>query len=270
MHQPIGQPRLLNIINNYTTQTLPKALLFVGDQGCGKRTFAKYIANKLQFDFVEIEQSVKPEDIQDFLYNTINTIYLINLDNFSDKQQNSFLKFIEEPTKTVYVILTTSSEATVLPTILNRCIKHHFDTYTVEQLHEITGSITLNPLAVKIFKTPGKLKNLTENSFKDILNLANYVVHSINSVNYPKALTISTKVNYKDLFNKVDFNMFFDAIEYVAFEDFKTNSNKQSFTVFIITNEFKQLSKKQNLIKETLMLNYLTTLWEAIHDTSRA
>ena len=125
-------------------------------------------------------------------------------------------------------------------------------------------------MAVKIFKTPGKLKNLTENSFKDILNLANYVVHSINSVNYPKALTISTKVNYKDLFNKVDFNMFFDAIEYVAFEDFKTNSNKQSFTVFIITNEFKQLSKKQNLIKETLMLNYLTTLWEAIHDTSRA
>ena len=87
---------------------------------------------------------------------------------------------------------------------------------------------------------------------------------------YANALVISTKINYKDLYNKIDFYLFFDAVEYLAFEDFKNNKTQQSFIIFKITNQFKQLAKRQNLIKETLMLNYLTTLWEAVHDISRA
>ena len=47
MKQPIGQARLVNIINNYTMSTLPKFLLFFGVMGCGKKTFAKYLADKL-------------------------------------------------------------------------------------------------------------------------------------------------------------------------------------------------------------------------------
>lgn len=266
MSQPIGQTRLLNILNNYNAITLPKTMLFIGDKGCGKKTFAKYLADKFQFDFVEIEESVKAEDIQYFMHSTINTIYLINLDNFTEKQQNQFLKFVEEPSKTVYIILVTSAEASVLPTILNRCIKHHFAPYTIDELKEITGSANINPTAAEIFKTPGKLMNLTEANFMDILNLADKVVHALSAANYANTLVVSTKVNYKDLYNKIDFYLFFDAVEYVAFEDFKNNSNQQSFIIFKITNQFKQLAKKQNLIKETLMLNYLTTLWEAVHD----
>ena len=268
MSQPIGQTRLLNILNKYTALTLPKTLLFIGDKGCGKKTFAKYFADKFQFDFVEIEESVKAEDIQDFTYSTINTVYLVNLDNFTEKQQQAFLKFIEEPTKTVYTILTTSAEATVLPTILNRCIKYHFDPYTLEELKEITGSTVISTEAVEIFKTPGKLMNLTDASFKAISDLADKLVKNIHLANYANTLSISTKINYKDLYNKVDFYLFFDVVEYFAFEDFKNNSTPQSLTVFKITNQFKQLARKQNLIKETLMLNYLTTLWEAIHDAS--
>ena len=269
MCQLIGQIRLLNTLNKYTVQALPKTMLFIGDIGCGKKTFAKYLANRLSLDFVEIEESVNAEDIQSFMHSTISTIYLINLDNFTEKLQNQFLKFIEEPSKTVYVILTTSAEATVLPTILNRCVKHHFDTYTLDELKKITGNANINPTAANIFKTPGKLMNLTEASFSDILNLADKVVHSISTANYANTLVVSTKVNYKDLYNKIDFYLFFDAVEYVAFEDFKNTGNQQSFIIFKITNQFKQLTKKQNLIKETLMLNYLTTLWEAVHDASR-
>ena len=268
MAQPIGQTRLLNILNNYTALTLPKTLLFIGDIGCGKKTFAKYLADKFQFDFVEIEESVKTEDIQDFTYSTINTIYFINLDNFTEKQQNAILKFIEEPTKTVYVILTTSAEATVLPTILNRCIRYNFDPYTLDELKTITSSTNINPTAVEIFKTPGKLMNLTENSFKAILDLADKLVKNIHLANYANTLSISTKINYKDLYNKVDFYLFFDVVEHLAFEDFKNNNSQQSLTVFKITNQFKQLARKQNLIKETLMLNYLTTLWETVNDVS--
>ena len=81
---------------------------------------------------------------------------------------------------------------------------------------------------------------------------------------YPNALVVSTKINYKDLYNKIDFDLFFDAVEYLALEDYVNNKTEQSLTVFKTTNQFKQYATQQNLIKEILMINYLTTLWEAV------
>ena len=45
----------------------------------------------------------------------------------------------------------------------------------------------------------------------------------------------------------------------------KMITNEQSFIVFRTTNQFKQYATQQRLIKEFLMLNYITTLWEALH-----
>jgi DNA polymerase III delta prime subunit len=242
---------------------LPKTLMFLGSAGCGKHTIAKYIAKKFGLDFVEIEESVYAQDLEDYTHKTIDTLYLINLNKFTEKQQNQFLKFIEEPSKSVYIILIANSEAGILNTILNRSIKCHLEPYTKEQIEQITNT-TINDLAFKIFQTPGKLLNLTEQSFQDVLNLANTVVHSINRATYPNALVVSIKINYKDLYNKIDFDLFFDAVEYLALEDYINNKTEQSLTVFKTTNQFKQYATQQNLIKEILMINYLTTLWEAV------
>lgn len=264
MKHIIGQEKLMSIIDLYTIQTLPKTLMLIGPNGCGKRTIAKYIADKFNFDFIEIEDGVESDSIIDFLHKTIDTLYLIDLNKFSEKQQNQFLKFIEEPSKSAYIVITTSSETNVLNTVLNRCIKYHFEPYTKEQLEQITNT-TINDIAFKMFKTPGKLLNLTNDSFNSILELADKVVHKINFATYSNALVISTKINYKDLYNKIDFNLFFDAVEFLALEDFIKNNNKQSLTIFKVTNKFKQYINRPNLIKEALMLNYLTNLWEEVH-----
>jgi replication-associated recombination protein RarA len=263
----IGQTKLLSKIN--TMEYLPKTMMFIGQAGCGKHTIARYTAESFKLDYKEINEDVSNTELEDYIYNTLDTLYVIDLNKFTEKQQNQFLKFIEEPSKSVYIVLLATSEAGVLPTILNRCIKYTFEPYTKEQLEQITNT-TVNELAFKIFQTPGKLLNLTENSFKDILDLASNVVKNINKANYANSLVISTKINYKDLYNKIDFNLFFDAVEYLALEDYKGTSNEQSFIVFKITNQFKQHATKQNLIKEVLMLNYLTTLWEAVHEFNRA
>ena len=265
----IGQTKLLSKINDYyTKQQLPKTLLFMGSAGCGKHLVAKYVAESFNLDYVEINENVSAFDLDGYLYSTISTLYVINLNEFTEKQQNQFLKFIEEPSKSVYVILTVTSEAGVLPTILNRCIKHNFEPYTKEQIEQITNT-SINDIAYKIFQTPGKIINLTDSSFNNIIDLASKTVINISKAEYANSLVISTKINYKDLYNKIDFDLFFDAVEYLSLEDFKNNNNRQSLDIFKITNQFKQLSIKQNLIKETLMLNYLTTLWEATHDASR-
>ena len=264
MTKIIGQPKLMSIIDSYTISTLPKALMFIGPAGCGKHMVAKYIAEKLELDYVEIDENVASADIENFLYRTINTLYLVDLTKFSEKQQNQFLKFIEEPSKSVYIILTANSEAGVLNTVLNRCIKHTFEPYTKQQIEQIIGAAVIDS-AFKIFKTPGKLLNLTESSFKEILSLANQVIRRVPVDTYASILTISTKINYKDLYNKVDFNLFFDAVEYLALQDFKAANNDSSFIIFSITNQFKQYIAQANVKKETLMFNYLTTLWEALH-----
>lgn len=257
----IGQTKLLSKIN--AMEYLPKTLMFLGPAGCGKHTITRYTAEKFGFDFVEIEESVSAQDLEDYTHKTIDTLYLINLNKFTEKQQNQFLKFIEEPSKSVYVVLIANSEAGILNTILNRSIKYHLEPYTKEQIEQIINT-TVNDLAFKIFQTPGKLLNLTEQSFNDVMGLANTVVHSINRATYPNALVVSTKINYKDLYNKIDFDLFFDAVEYLALEDYVNNKTEQSLTVFKTTNQFKQYATQQNLIKEILMINYLTTLWEAV------
>jgi hypothetical protein len=147
--------------------------------------------------------------------------------------------------------------------VLNRCTKYSFEPYTKEQLEQITNA-SINDLAFKIFKTPGKLLDLTESSFAEVLALGEKVLNNISSASYANTLVISTKINYKDLYNKIDFNLFFDVVEYLAFEDFKNNNSAKSLIIFNVTNKFKQYATQQNLLKEALMLNYLTTLWEAV------
>lgn len=266
----VGQNRLLNVISNYKqNNTLPKTLLLLGEKGCGKHTFAKFIAQQFELEYKEIDEQVTATDLDSYLLGTIDTLYVIDLNNFAEKQQNQFLKFIEEPTKSVYVVLLANSEAGVLNTVLNRSIKHHFEAYTDEQLKQLVNT-TLPVQAYEIFKTPGKLLNLTEDSFKQVHDLAEKLVHKMHTATFANALVISTKINYKDLFDKVDLNLFLDAVEFVALDDYKTNNNKQSLDIFLTTIKFKQLASLGNLIKETLMLNYLSTVWEVVHnDISR-
>ena len=256
----IGQEKLLaRIATYYSMQQLPKALMFIGPAGCGKHLVAKYVAETFNLDYKEINENVAASELEDYQHNTIDTLYLIDLNNFTEKQQNQFLRWIEEPSKSVYIILTATSEAGILNTI----IKYTFEPYTKEQIEQITNT-SVNDLAFKIFQTPGKLLNLTENSFNDIIDLAGKTVMNIGRAEYANALVISTKINYKDLYNKIDFDLFLDAIEYLALEDYKSTANEQSFAIFKVTNQFKQYATQQRLIKETLMLNYLTTLWEAL------
>lgn len=263
----VGQDRLKQLITKYSQTGLPKTLMFTGGLGCGKHSFAKYLAQECNLEYQELDSSISSEDISAIQFSTVRTLYVIDLDTFSLIQQNQILKFIEEPSEPVYILLLTSSESTVLQTVLNRCVKIAFEPYTTEQLQFISKNSGLtDPRAYEIFKTPGKIMALTNSSFSELMNLAEKVVHKIKLASYANAMLISTKINYKDLYDKIDFYLFFDAVEYTAFEDFKNNNNFESFEVFKITNQFRQRTAQKMLIKETLVLNYITTLWEAMHD----
>lgn len=260
MRNIIGQTKIISMIDKL--EQAPKTVLLLGPKGCGKHLLVNYLAEKYNLASIELTSSVSAEELEDYSHSTIDTLYLIDLGSFTEKQQNVLLKFIEEPTKSVYIALIANSEAGILPTILNRCMKLKFEPYSKRDV-ELILNRPVNDLAFQIFQTPGKLLNLTDTALADLIRVGTEVVSQISSKSYGQALSISTKINYKDLYSKLDFILFFDTVAYLALEDYKNTGNKKSFDIFIITNKFKQYTNHSGLIKEALMLNYLTTLWEA-------
>ncbi|MBO5423993.1 MAG: AAA family ATPase [Lachnospiraceae bacterium] len=261
----IGQTRLLEKLNKYTLTTLPKTLLFIGEEGCGKHTMIKQLAQNLQLDTVEITDKITAEDLIEFSQKTVPTVYIIDLTAFTEKQQNQFLKFIEEPSESVFTILIASSEIGILPTILNRCVKLRFDPYTKEELQEIANRVIDSELVFEICKTPGQIVNLSLDSFNEMYALCEKLVLKTRVANYPNLMKVAVKINYKEDFNKFDFNLFFNTLEYVAFSIFKNTNNEDAFKTYCLTNQFKQARINKSIAKEAFMLNFLTQLWKELH-----
>lgn len=260
----IGQKKLITKLNTFSLDTLPKTILFIGPKGCGKKTIAKYLATRLQLDFKDITDVKNGTDLDEYLFSTINTLYLITLDELAEKQQNVFLKFIEEPSKPVFLLLTAQSESGILPTVLNRCTKFYFEEYSKQELQQITQT-TLTDAMYNMFKTPGKLKHITSANFDYLLSFTQNIFNSISTIKYSDLLSLSLLINYKDLYDKVDFELFLDALEFTFYNDYKISGKTSSLTGYLTTNRFKKIATKQSLIKETLMLNFLTTLWEVFN-----
>lgn len=88
------------------------------------RTYADFL-------FLDGENgTIKKDDVQSILGDFSKTpleskgkmVYIIHLvENMTIEAVNSLLKFLEEPTKNTYAILTTENVARLLPTIVSRC-----------------------------------------------------------------------------------------------------------------------------------------------------
>lgn len=262
----VGQTKLLEKLNSFDINTLPKTIMLIGPKGSGKKTIAMDIARRLELEFIKIDDQVSNEVLSSYQQSPVKTLYLIDLINFTEKQQNQFLKFIEEPSKNAYIILTTESEIGVLPTVLNRCTKYHMEQYTIDELKSLNWfTKSLDETAFKVCKTPGQLLDIDAKMINDLNELCKRIINSIKKANYANTLSIAAKINYGEEYNKFDFDMFFNMLELVAFEDYRDNNNELSFIIYTFTNKFKQDLIGKNLVKETFMLNYLTQLWALTH-----
>lgn len=263
----LGQDSLLNTLDSFTIQTLPKTIMFIGEAGAGKHLLASYLADKFNFEKVFVSKDVTPEDLIEYSQSPIEKFYIIDLAEFTEKQQNKILKFIEEPSSTVFVILLTATTVGVLPTILNRCIKYTLAPYAKQFLidHFSWTVADVNPLVFDICTTPGQLANADGKAVIALHDLCSLIVTKFKAAPYPNALTIINTVNYKDEYSKFDFDQFFRMLELVAFEDFKKTNSETSFKIYTLTNKAKQATLiSKTLNKETYMLNFIDSLWRAV------
>ena len=262
MNAVIGQEKLVKALEGYTLETAPKTILFLGQSGCGKSWIANAFAKQLDLEVVVVQPDSAAEKLIEYYQCPINKMYLIDLKDIVEKDQNKFLKFIEEPSKTMNIILMAESTVGILPTILNRCVKYVFEPYTPEQLKQFDWAVNCSEeIAYEICKTPGQLLELSADNLDQALGLCKAIISSVDKANYANTLSIVTKINLKDDVKKIDFKLFFDLMIYAAFDDYKKNNNELSFKIYLYTIRQQAKALNINVAKEAFLLNYLDNIW---------
>lgn len=272
MNLVIGQPKLVKILESYTVQNMPKTMLFLGPHGCGKSWIAARFAEQLGLETVTIQDNDLTQDnggfekLLDYYECPIEKLYLIDLHGMNVLNQQRLLKFIEEPSQTMYIILMAESELGVLPTILNRCIKYVFEPYTIDQLKQFDWVTSLDEeLVYQICKTPGQLNEFTVDNVKETVSLCNTIIDKIKFANYANTLSISTKIRCKDDENKIDFDIFFEILTYLAFKKFKETNDELSFKIYQYTVRERSKIVSVAFAKENFLLSFFDGLWRLTH-----
>lgn len=259
-----GQDQLVSQFNKYTLANFPCALL-LGEDGCGKRTLATEIITKfgLQQDFVEIDSDITDELILTYQQYPTDRFYLVNLSNFTEKAQNKLLKFIEEPSSTVHLILYAESEVGILTTILNRCIKFKFEPYTIAHLKHFKPD--LDETIYKICNTPGQILTADSKTILKAQEISKLIISKITAANYANFVSIMTKINYKEEYDKIDFKMFFKVLCYEAQQNYILTNNRQSLNIYLFTVKYLQKLIVKTITKEAFMINFLSSLWQELN-----
>lgn len=275
MNTIIGQKRLVAQLLNYTFEIMPNPLLLLGESGCGKTYTIQKFAKYLGLDVVVLTGQTSAEELLEYSQSALPKLYHIDLSQITEKAQNKFLKFIEEPSPTVKVVLEAESEVGILPTILNRCNKLTFDPYSIEELQSFSWAPkTADPLFYHFCSTPGKLNEIgTAENFAELVAYCKYILArfpAMTILQYAEGIALSLPVQVKkNKTSKFDCDLFLKVFAYTAFEEYKQSKSNFSFEAYRYTIEQRQKLLNKTYTKNAFILSFFNHLWEVAHDSAR-
>lgn len=255
----IGQDELVSKLKSYSIQTLPHSILLLGEQGCGKHTLTKELANYFGIDLVDISNNITLDTLIEISDKPIPTMYLIDCSVLTDKHQNILLKCLEEPSMYAYFVLLSVNKAMLLQTVTNRCVSFEFEPYTKEVLAQFVQD---DANVLNVCTTPGQVLSMHSGDLTNLETLCYTIVTKVGKANYPNTLSIVKKVNLKDEYDKYDINVFFNTLLNVIYETMTTNYSNKLFEMYNLVSNYRKRLRDSRLNKEYFMENFLTTLWE--------
>lgn len=222
----IGQEKLLKKLNSLIdSRRFPRCSMFIGPEGSGRKTIAKYVADKLSAECVIAETKIDSvRQVIELAHKShIKTVYVFpDVEKMSINAENALLKLLEEPPNNAYFIITAQSEFNALTTIRSRSVVFRFDNYTVT---EITDYCVLNEfedsqLLVTICETPGEVQKAVNGNVRELYDYAKLVVDNIAEVSGANALKIGSKIAFKDTdTDKFDLMLFLKAFKAICAVD---------------------------------------------------
>lgn len=252
-----GQEKICLRIDSLTLDSFPRSLMLVGAKGGGKHLIVDYIARKFNLQTIDITTTLDQESIEE-LYNRVEPyLYIINANELSVKEENTILKFIEEPLKNSYIVLLAETDIGLLQTILNRCQIWYLQNYTKEFLKTF---VTTNDYVLNIATTPGQVKELCNTSFDSMLELANKIIDKIHVASVANTLTLSNKINFKDDSSKFDVKLFTDILLNRLVEYSKNSTDPKYSSAYYLTSELKKKLHVKSLDYKALFEGYLINL----------
>ena len=258
----IGQDNLVSKLKSYSIATLPHSILLLGEQGCGKHTLTKELANHFDIDLVDISNDITLDTLIEISDKPIPTQYLIDCSVLTDKHQNILLKCLEEPSMYAYFVLLSVNKAMILPTIANRCVSFEFEPYTRDVLSQFVDK---DVHVLDVCTTPGQVLSLHSDDLSKLKLLCIDIVTKIQKANYSNTLSIVKKINLKDEYDKYDINVFFNVLLMTIYELYqKCPQCKSLLPMYNLVLDYKKRLRDARLNKELFMENFLTALWEFV------
>lgn len=211
----IGQVNLRSRLGGMARlKRVPRFIVFVGEIGSGRRTLAKWLAETMSIQFVEVEKSVdEVRNVASQCYKiTEPTLYFISDgDTMSVAAKNALLKVTEEPPRYAYFVISTTEAERLLPTLTSRASVFHMDSYAISELGEFANdpeNIGLYANCCTNGREVALVKSWGVDVFSDFVNL---VVDNIAEVSGSNALKMEERIAFNDTDDGFDIKVFLQA-----------------------------------------------------------
>lgn len=284
------------LVNTIKSEKILHSYLFSGIDGIGKSLFAKEFSRMIlctskefevckncksciEFnagehpDYIEIYpkdgKSIKIEEIR-FMQEKIaekpitstRKVYVINeCDTMTREAQNSLLKTLEEPPIYATIILITSNESKLLPTIKSRCTKINFTPITDDEIQEYVKSSEKEISTYMIKKSSGSIGNLLKiQDDKESYEKIEKIVENLSK----KSLTYiwkNSEILYKE---KEKIQDFLDYMNVIFWEKINSQKNMNMINSIQIIEEAKR-KILSNANYDMTIDDLLLKLWEEIN-----
>lgn len=256
----IGQQNLRKMLD-VSADELPHTMMFVGESGCGKHTLVKELADRLSLPLIDITDELSYDLISEIQLSSKDAIYEINVNNFPERSQNIILKFAEEPPDNAYLALIANSTHGVLETVINRCSVFKFKPYSREELSQFSSDESI----LKYCRTPGQIKNAQEN-IKGIETLCDTIVTKLERARFDNALSIASKLNYKDEYDKYDISIFLNVLLMRLATECLKKTRHVYLRLYNIVCEYQSAIEDIRLNRKSLIENMIINMWRCVRD----
>lgn len=208
-----GQDRLYRDID-LLIDNFPHSVLLIGEEGSGKHIICDYIADKLGIDLIDISENISNEFIDEINASQTKTLYTVNIQKISLKEQNILLKLYEEPSEYTYIVLKSVSDQAVIETLLNRSYILKMNSFSKEILSEY---ITKNDDIVYILDvctTPGQVEIANRTDMKKLKDVCCNLLDRLHEAPLFNVLSVVNKINFSDEYGKFDLFLFLKVLNY--------------------------------------------------------
>jgi len=250
------------------------ALMLVGPQGSGKQHVAQYICKELlgidanQTDYHPYLNKITPEEktttisqvreAQKLLNLKVpgqvdikRVLLFVNAHTMTVEAQNAILKSLEEPPKDTVIILTSTSEQQLLPTIVSRVQTIQILPLSNDQLSIISKDQKLLSIAGG---RPGLLKSLTSGEKSELTDSIESAKQFLLSDSYERLIKANSLLNKRE-----EIELLIDALLTVSTAAMKSSAGKDKKTVNSWRMRVKQIHDAQKYLQQNVSPKLIIT-----------